>query len=152
MVNSDKTQTLATQTNWQSPPWRMLAVVTMVTTAGHRPVSPTRGEPARMPRGRPAVEQVSANKQSARAEKQRRKNRGSHNHSSSLHHSSDTHTEMQDTNITQLPLLFSSSFYFTLSLLLSSISFSLACRSQRVPLQNELMFTINKKCWGETAE
>lgn len=51
----------------------MLAVITMVTTAGHRPVSPTQGEPARMPRGRPAGEQVSANKQSVQAEEQERK-------------------------------------------------------------------------------
>lgn len=72
MARSHKTQALAT--NWQSLPWQMLAVITMVTTAGHRPVSPTQGEPARMPWGQPAVEQVNANKQSAgwrsRTEKQ----------------------------------------------------------------------------------
>lgn len=36
-----------------------------MTTTGHRPVSPAEGEPARMSRGQPAVEEVSLNKQSA---------------------------------------------------------------------------------------
>lgn len=106
MIHSDKTQTLATLTNWQSPPCQMLAVVTMVTTAGHRPVSPMQGEPARMPRGQPAVDQVSTNKQSAWAEEQEQKNSSSQDHYSSLHHSSNTYTELQDATITQLALLF----------------------------------------------
>lgn len=42
----------------------VISALAMATTAGHRPVSPTRGEPARRPRGRPAVQQVSTNKQS----------------------------------------------------------------------------------------
>lgn len=48
----------------------LVVIVTMVTTEGHRPASPTRGEPARMVRGQPAVEEVSTNKQWARAEEQ----------------------------------------------------------------------------------
>lgn len=50
---------------------KTLAAIAMVTTTGHRPVSPTQGEPARMPWGHAAAEQVSANKQSGRAEKEK---------------------------------------------------------------------------------
>lgn len=147
MVHSDKTQTLATLTNWQSPPWQMLAVVTMVTTAGHRPVSPTRGEPARMPRRRPAVEQVSTNKQSVQAEEQERKKQ----RSPSLHHSSNTHTCFARCNHHFLSLsLHFPLFFLSSSLVPSHLELqSLACNSHRVLLQNELMFTINKSAEGK---
>ena len=133
----------------------MLAAIVMVTTAGHRPVSPTRGEPARRPCGRPAVDQVSANKQSARAEEREWKKQQFSQSSSSCSRSPKTPTQkckMQD--VTQLTRLFSPR-------ILSLLSFSapshvglqsLACSSYRIRLQNELMCTINKSNWGETAE
>ena len=133
----------------------MLAAVTMVTTTGHRPVSPTRGEPARMPRGRPAVEQVSANKQSGRAEEQERKKQ-QHSQSllippSFLKHPHGT-AKMQPS----LSSLFLSVFFpLSLCILFLAPSSSnlelqrLACSSQRVLLQNELMFTINKSAEGK---
>ncbi len=80
----------------------MLAIVTMAAMSGPRPVSPTRGEPARMPRGQPAVQQVSANKQSGRGG-----GAGAEKNTAALtiapHPSiipKNTHTELQDSTIT----------------------------------------------------
>lgn len=126
----------------------MLAVITMVTTAGHRPISPTQGEPARMPRGRPAVEQVSANKQSAG---QRRRNGKTAALTITPHPSIIPQTPTQKCKMQ--PSLSSLSFFFLLffSVLVSSHLElqSLACSTQRDLLQNELMFTINKCAVGK---
>lgn len=148
-----KRRHLQTLTNWQWPPWQILAVVTMVATAGHRPVSPTRGEPARMPQGRPAVEQVSANKQSARAEEQERKKTAAlaiTPHPSIIPQTPTQNCEMQPSLSSPSLSIFLSIFLLS-SLLVPPLSElqSLACSSQRVLVQNELMFTINKSAEGK---
>lgn len=107
----------------ESPPWQMLPIM-----AGHRPFSPTRGEPARIPWGRPAVEPVSVNKQSARVEEQERKKQ----------QLSPSFLKHPHRNCKMQPSLSFPSFLFSVS-----SSRSLACNSQEVLLQYERMFVIH---------
>lgn len=79
-----------------------------------------------------------------------KKNSGSHNHSSSHWNTSKTPTQKNKIQ----PSLSSFSLHLS-SLPLSSISFRAGepgVQQSQDQLQNELMFTINKKYWGETAK
>ena len=164
MLRGDKTQTLATRTNWQSPPrhkcwqpspwWPRRAIALSLPREVNLPGWPEGGQL----RSRSAL-----NKQSAPAEEQETEKTAAALtitlHPSIIPLTPTQSCEMQPSHsslslslslpplsLSVFPFIFPPPFHLVWSCR------GLACSGQRVPLQNELMFTINKSAEGETAE
>lgn len=147
--NFDKIHT----TNQQSQSCQALAVITVVTTAGHRPVSPTRCPQTCQEAPEAGTQWSRSALMSNQSGQGKWERKNFHNHLSShpFRHSSNTHTGKTKCKPSLIPLFFPPLLLVFFSLVCSSLSFggpavwwAWGAAVKTVQVQNELMFVINK--------